>query len=62
MIINSSNKDLLMKGMNNRGFNQTPKALKERLYNELHMHKTIEEQSKPKKTEPKQKKELSTNS
>lgn len=34
MIINQNNKDFILKGNMKRGFNQTPKELKERLSNQ----------------------------
>ena len=40
MIINSNNKDSILKGTMKRGFNQTPKELKDKILNEIKSNKT----------------------
>lgn len=52
MIINSQNKDSILRGIERRGFNKTPKEIKEKIYNDLHSNKiskeVIQKTAKPK--------------
>lgn len=45
MIINENNKSFILGGKFKRGFNQTPKELKEKLYNDL---RNYQKEIKPK--------------
>ncbi len=47
MIINENNKNKIMGGKIKRGFNQTPKELKEKIYNDLQSYNA---EINPKKT------------